>query len=425
MNLDSVQKLMEESQAFGTQPRQPYKFPGGCKPGDDLCNSNLPSQSFTPCSSHYPHMSTNCSSDWEILEAVRIRELEEAKARAAQMEKTMRWWSDCTANWREKWSKVRAERNKAREEARQLRIKLDSVVKELSMLKKINQGLVSEKENSENITAWKTELSCSEISCIRRDLSQLTFLEGEPVKELLRTNKIPGAEDTKKDVEAIKDQNKQNKNITPKAPDSFPSAVPSVYLEEPKKSLDNAAKTTENDLIRASVLHLHLAEMQKILEKEREMNMFLEKEMEKIENELFIWKWKYEELRQTKLEGLKQQERVWFADISEWGKRERLEAEKQSLEEENRRLESQVKEIQELLEMKNQETLTESSCDHQNAQSKLLVENKVIYSTADFPGFPGNELPPKNYLLLKSKETEESELGIWDQTKLLVCCWKF
>ena len=35
------------------------------------------------------------------------KELEEAKARATQMEKTMRWWSDCTANWREKWSKVR------------------------------------------------------------------------------------------------------------------------------------------------------------------------------------------------------------------------------------------------------------------------------------------------------------------------------
>lgn len=36
----------------------------------------------------------------------RQRELEEARARASQMEKTMKWWSDCTANWREKWSKV-------------------------------------------------------------------------------------------------------------------------------------------------------------------------------------------------------------------------------------------------------------------------------------------------------------------------------
>lgn len=45
-------------------------------------------------------------SDWDGKETLRLRELEEARARAAQMEKTMRWWSDCTANWREKWSKV-------------------------------------------------------------------------------------------------------------------------------------------------------------------------------------------------------------------------------------------------------------------------------------------------------------------------------
>ncbi|NWU46389.1 C102B protein, partial [Dromas ardeola] len=377
MNLGSIQKLMEETQVFGTQPRQPCKLAGGCQPGGHLCNSNLPSQSFYPCSSHYPYMSTNYSIDWEILEAVRIRELEEVKARAAQMEKTMRWWSDCTANWREKWSKVRAERNKAREEARQLRIKLDSVIKELSMLKKINQDLVSEKENLESVTAWKTEITCSEISYIKKDPTQLTFLEGEPVKELRKTNKIPDAEDIMKDVEVIKDQSNHNKKITPKVPDSLPNGVPSVYLEEPKKSLDNTAKTTENDSIHVSILHLHLAEMQKILQKEREMNMFLEREMEKIENELFIWKWKYEELRQTTLESLKQQEQVQFENASEWGKREILEAEKQSLEEENRRSELQVNEIQGLLEMKNKETLTKLSCDHQNAQSKLLVKNKV------------------------------------------------
>ncbi len=35
------------------------------------------------------------------------REVEELRARCAQMEKTMKWWSDCTANWRDKWSKVR------------------------------------------------------------------------------------------------------------------------------------------------------------------------------------------------------------------------------------------------------------------------------------------------------------------------------
>ncbi|XP_074703895.1 coiled-coil domain-containing protein 102B isoform X2 [Strix aluco] len=341
MNLGSIQKLMEETQVFGTQPRQPYNLAGGCQPGNHLCNSNLPSQSFYPYSSHYPYMDMNYSSDWEIFEAVKIQELQEVKARAAQMEKTMRWWSDCTANWREKWSKVRGERNKAQEEARQLRIKLDGVVKELSILKKINRDLVNENEHLENVTAWKTECSCSEISYIKKDLSQLTFLEREPVKELSKANKITEAEDAEKDVEVVKHQSNHNKKFTPKSPDSFPNGVPSIYLEEPKKSLDSTATTTENDLIDVSVLHLHLAEMQKILQKEREMNVFLEKEMEKIENELFIWKWKYEELRQTKLESLKQLERLQFENTSEWRKRERLEAENQSLEEENRSLKLQ------------------------------------------------------------------------------------
>lgn len=51
-------------------------------------------------------MGDMAGADWESREELRLRELEEARARAAQMEKTMRWWSDCTANWREKWSKV-------------------------------------------------------------------------------------------------------------------------------------------------------------------------------------------------------------------------------------------------------------------------------------------------------------------------------
>ncbi|XP_054505722.2 coiled-coil domain-containing protein 102B [Agelaius phoeniceus] len=363
INLDSIQKQMEEIEVFGTQPTQPDKLDRCWQPGDHLFHSNLPSQSFYPNSPHYAHMHTSYSSDWEIFEAVKIQELEEVKARAAQMEKTMRWWSDCTANWREKWSKVRGERNKAREEARQLRIKLDSVIKELSVLKKINQDLLSEKENLENGTAWKTECYCSEISCIKKDRSLLMFLEPEPPKDLTKIIKITGAEDTKKDVN--KDQSNDNKKITPKPPNFFSNGLPSIFLEEPEICLGTTAKTTENDLVHVSILNLHLAEMRKILQKEREMNVFLEKEMEKMENELFFWKWKYEELRQTKLEILKQMERMQCENVSEWGKREQLEEEKQSLEEETRKLKMQ------------------------------------------------------------SKEAEGSECRIWDQTKFLVCCWRF
>nr|XP_026646815.1 coiled-coil domain-containing protein 102B [Zonotrichia albicollis] len=340
INLDSTQKQMEEMEVFGTQPTQPDKLDRCWQPGDHLFHSSLPSQSFYPNSPHYAHMHKSYSSDWEIFEAVKIQELEEVKARAAQMEKTMRWWSDCTANWREKWSKVRGERNKAREEARQLRIRLDSVIKELSVLKKINQDLVNEKENLENGAAWKTEGCCSEIACIKKDQSLLMFLEPEPPKDLTKIIKIPGAEDTKKDVN--KDQSNDNKKITPKPPDFFPNGLPRICLEKPKISLGTTAKTTENDLIHVSVLNLHLAEMGKILQKEREMNVFLEKEMEKMENELFLWKWKYEELRHTKLESLKQMERMRCENASKWGKRERQEAEKQSLEEETRKHKMQM-----------------------------------------------------------------------------------
>lgn len=53
----------------------------------------------------------------------------------------MRWWSDCTANWREKWSKVRTERNKAREESKQLRTKLDAAIKDTNTYKRERQEL--------------------------------------------------------------------------------------------------------------------------------------------------------------------------------------------------------------------------------------------------------------------------------------------
>lgn len=44
--------------------------------------------------------------------------------------------SDCTANWREKWSKVRNERNKARDEAKQLRTSLETAIKESNSYKR-------------------------------------------------------------------------------------------------------------------------------------------------------------------------------------------------------------------------------------------------------------------------------------------------
>lgn len=72
--------------------------------------------------------------------------MEEAKARATQMEKTMKWWSDCTASWREKWSQVRDERNKAREDLKHLRQKLEGVQNQNTSLLSENKNLQSELE---------------------------------------------------------------------------------------------------------------------------------------------------------------------------------------------------------------------------------------------------------------------------------------
>lgn len=58
----------------------------------------------------------------------------------------MRWWSDCTANWREKWSKVRNERNMAREEAKMLRAKLEIAVKDANSYKHECQELELQNE---------------------------------------------------------------------------------------------------------------------------------------------------------------------------------------------------------------------------------------------------------------------------------------
>uniref|UniRef100_A0A915CE96 Coiled-coil domain-containing protein 102A n=1 Tax=Parascaris univalens TaxID=6257 RepID=A0A915CE96_PARUN len=72
--------------------------------------------------------------DWDACEMLRLQELNEARQRAAQMEKTMRWWSECTASWREKWNTVRNERNRAREEGQSLRTALIEANDEIDRL---------------------------------------------------------------------------------------------------------------------------------------------------------------------------------------------------------------------------------------------------------------------------------------------------
>ncbi|KHN74508.1 Coiled-coil domain-containing protein [Toxocara canis] len=82
--------------------------------------------------------------DWDACEMFRLQELNEARQRAAQMEKTMRWWSECTASWREKWNTVRNERNRAREEGQSLRTALAEANAEIDRLQNAKREVDTE-----------------------------------------------------------------------------------------------------------------------------------------------------------------------------------------------------------------------------------------------------------------------------------------
>jgi len=106
------------------------------------------------------------------------RELEEARARTAQMEKTMRWWSDCTANWREKWSKAREERNRARDECRRLRSELDAATTDRAELVQHRDELVLRTKDLESelrsVSLSSTVASTGCTADVRRDVDVQT-----------------------------------------------------------------------------------------------------------------------------------------------------------------------------------------------------------------------------------------------------------
>uniref|UniRef100_A0AAQ6IVE7 Coiled-coil domain-containing protein 102A n=1 Tax=Anabas testudineus TaxID=64144 RepID=A0AAQ6IVE7_ANATE len=299
-------------------------------------------------------MGEGAGGDWESREELRLRELEEARARAAQMEKTMRWWSDCTANWREKWSKVRAERNRARDEVRQLRQRLDTLTKELTSVRRERQELASENEtlrqealllrgdhaapppsatSPSSSTAHhrgassssspsippSSPVSSSSSSQVHTDCKLEEGLPGSPEPEPVRDVDLDRQKmGEQKDLEVLEavfhskapgtdtqepwDSRGGSSNVNP--PGSRSSTGPS--RQERSRQLWEDASTVEEDYSKLNALQLRLDESQKVLLKEREDKLALSKSIERLEAELSQWKLKYEELSKSKQEALKQ-----------------------------------------------------------------------------------------------------------------------
>ncbi|XP_037553591.1 coiled-coil domain-containing protein 102A [Nematolebias whitei] len=289
--------------------------------------------------------------DWESREELRLRELEEARARAAQMEKTMRWWSDCTANWREKWSKVRAERNRARDEIRQLRQRLDTLTKELTGVRRERQELASENETlrqetlrlqgdtaahpataassstthphgtsssssssippSSSASSLASSKDHSECKLDRVGEGQPGSPESEPVRDVdLNRQKMGQQKDlellesvlhsgaTERDTQEIWD----GPGVNPAGSRSSSG----LSRQERSRQLWEDVTTVEEDSSKLNALQLRLDESQKVLLKEREDKLALSKSIERLEAELSQWKLKYEELSKNKQEALKQ-----------------------------------------------------------------------------------------------------------------------
>ncbi|XP_053618413.1 coiled-coil domain-containing protein 102A [Plodia interpunctella] len=278
------------------------------------------------------------NTDWEAKEALYQRELDEARARATQMEKTMRWWSDCTANWREKWSKVRTERNKAREEAKQLKNKVDILTKELATLKSekndIDQQLTEVKRDNEKL------LSIGESRIVA---GELTAEDGIELRR--KTGYISPNEPTARQRASLDSHKFSNVDN-----------VLANKLSELRLRLDETCKSlqTEKDqkaflLAKIETLSMELHSLKTEQHGDRTLGSTesSHSEVERLQNELQD-EIAAKQVLEEKIAELKMEiERLKSENTVQWSKRELLETENIAILRENKKLYGQVCELRE------------------------------------------------------------------------------
>ncbi|XP_036366974.1 coiled-coil domain-containing protein 102A-like isoform X2 [Octopus sinensis] len=330
--------------------------------------------------------------EWLEREELHMRELEEARSRTAQMEKTMRWWSDCTANWREKWSKVRNERNKALEENRTLRNKMDSFVKESADLKRDKQELLSEIEELKKRVEYCKGAGSSDIDPGIHGVG--SSVEGggceEGAKNTNTTNN--NNNNNNNDSETSRYDVKNREELAAATVTCKVSETPVENLIEknelhvesskasPSKCRQEEASESHISRIedRLSLVTKKLDESQKTLHLQCEENIRLTKTIEKLEEEISSLKIKYDELKLSKASVINELEALQAENASEWAKRERLETEKLSLERESKKLRTKIDDLHEQLEQKNQQAATLIDSDMRTMQFELSEKNKEV-----------------------------------------------
>lgn len=346
------------------------------------------------------------NTDWEAKEALYLRELDEARARATQMEKTMRWWSDCTANWREKWSKVRNERNKAREEAKQLKNKVDTLSKEIATSK-------TEKNDLEQ-----------QLNELKRDNEKLLSIGESRI--------LAGDLTTEDGVEL------RRKNVGYLSPNE-PSIRQRASLDSHKFS--NVDNVLANKL---SELRLRLDETCKTLQSEKDEKAFLLSKVESLTTELHNTKSEIthsdrtlgstdsshseverlqnelqdeiaaKQVLEEKIAELKMEiERLKSENTIQWSKRELLETENVAILRENKKLYGQVCELREQIHKLNR--ISDGSAyfsDHNRLDSNILYVRKTSASPRSHESSNGSSEANLHFDAKTNTSGEDDELAI-------------
>ncbi|KAK3744467.1 hypothetical protein QZH41_012891, partial [Actinostola sp. cb2023] len=360
--------------------------------------------------------------DVEARDELRERELEEARARAAQMEKTMRWWSDCTANWREKWGKVRAERNKAREENRQLKLKLETSAKEITTLKREKQEtLESRMQLEREVEKLERELKKDKrlIPSARVEPSLKGHLDNVDGCDNVYDITIPKTGSEQQFIEKILEKNEYYEA------NSLNSMPQDDRRRTKKKGNQNYDRELdENNNQQVVSLKQHLLEMERLLADEKSSKANLLEEIECLQADLTSFKLTNEDLKSNRvgneseiarlksrhekeinglnadlediysnsanLKKLKEMraeiERLQTENALEWSKREKLETEKSSLERENKKAKHHVEDLESLLNHKTARASKIMDSDFKALQAQIedksaeLVDLRYAYN---------------------------------------------
>ncbi|OWR54638.1 coiled-coil domain-containing protein 102A [Danaus plexippus] len=346
------------------------------------------------------------NSDWEAKEVLYQRELDESRARATQMEKTMRWWSDCTANWREKWSKVRNERNKAREEAKQFKNKADALAKELAAIKTekadLEQQLIELKKDNETL------LSLGESRIVS---GELTADDGVELRRKNLGYVSPNEQSMRQraSLDSHKFSNVDN--------------VLANKLSEMRLRLDEACKSLQSEKDQKTYLlskietltaELHDTKME-LTHNDRTLGSdSSHSEVERLQNELQDEIAAKQVLEEKIAEYKMEIERLKSENTIQWSKRELLETENIAILRDNKKLYSQVCELREQIHKLNR--ISDGSAygvpfEHR-LDSNVLYTRKTSVSPRSHESSNGSSEANLTNYDNKTTSGEEDELAI-------------